>query len=60
MQGKTFLLLLSFWTEKYIKIQEGPRSFVCINIYTPHCVTYLEIQTFQILKISHFMQPETN
>lgn len=59
MQGKTFLLLLSFWTEN--TTQEGPRSFRMYQyIYTPHCVTYLEIQTFQILKISHFMRTETS
>lgn len=52
MQEKTFLLLLSFWTENILKLKKDQEVFVCINIYTPHCVTYLEIQTFQILKKS--------
>lgn len=60
MQEKTFLLLLSFWTENILKLKKDQEVFVCINIYTPHCVTYLEIQTSNSKKISHFMQPETS
>lgn len=38
MQGKktqkTFLLLLSFWTETVLKLKKDQEVFVCINIYS--------------------------
>lgn len=54
MQEKTFLLLLSFWTENILKLEKDQEVFICINIYLPHCVTYLEIQTLQVLKYQPF------
>lgn len=55
---KTFLLLLSFWTE--MLNSKRTKKFSYVSIYIPYCVTCLEIQTFQILKISHFMPPESS
>lgn len=31
---KTFLLLLSFWTENIVKLKKDQDVFVCINIYS--------------------------
>lgn len=33
MQGRNFLLLLSFWTENILKLKKDQEVFVCINIY---------------------------
>lgn len=57
MQGKHFYCCLVFGL-KYVKLKKDQEVFICINIYS--CVICLEIQTFQILKISHFMPPETS